>query len=130
MRTHEQVVADVEQRFKELKEEKRKHDEEMAKPKYTKPCKTCKYFVDGYEHRKACSNPLIRGIKDPITFQECRDYPSLNSAKSENLAVCLGVERRDRLGTIIAFGYEQALWEPRLKWWQKIINRVKGEEGL
>jgi hypothetical protein len=110
MRTHEQVVADVERRFNELKEEKRLHEEEMAKPQYTKPCKTCLHYTPN----GSCKNPLMLPIDGSRRNGWSLYY------WPEKLQLCKGPLFKD--------DPEQALWEPKPPtFFQKFINIFKGE---
>lgn len=133
MRTHEQVVADVEKRFNELKEEKRLHDIEMAKPKYTKPCETCRYAVrpNKYSSMLSCTNPLVKGLGEDV---QLKSSSSVSIRGTKKLVICKGATyytHTARMGghkELRELNDEQALWEPRLTRFQKFINLFnKGE---
>lgn len=69
MRTQEQIIADCEKRFDELKAEKQRRDND---PAIQRPCETCRWFSnigdDGfdwsasYKHHWTCTEPLVKGF--------------------------------------------------------------------
>jgi hypothetical protein len=106
MRTPEQINAELEARYAELKDEaaRRKVD-----PKLNFPCHTCRWMTNEDWSAKYCREPLVKGFGfgERLSYFEGDDLPAL----------C---------------GPEKALWQKRPTLAQRIIdclNSIFGERA-
>lgn len=94
VRTHEQIIAQLEARYVEM-------EAEAAKPSRKFPCQTCRYHSLRWKNLKEgqqCHHPLVMGIDaEPLWAWDEKKY------KSREAALC---------------GPEKALWEPHPVWQQ------------
>jgi hypothetical protein len=111
MRTREQIVADCEKRFEELRAEKERRD---GDPRHIHPCATCRWAKGDYKP-ELCTEPLVKGFGEPHAF---RQYAI---SAEEYMRTW-----QDGEGRIWNFpklcGPEKALWQPKPTWWQRIIE--------
>lgn len=108
-RTQEQIIADCEAAYAELLAgiERKRAAEEAARIEAAKPkCAGCRWhkrkptYLKGY-----CHQPLVKGIgAAPEAYDG--DYWG-------------------RTGKAKLCGPEKALWEPKLRWWEKIFDWVE-----
>lgn len=99
MRTQAEILAQCEARYAQLEAQY----EEM-KRKSERSCATCR-FGSGLGDAQKCREPLVVGF-DKRGFKwawDCNDFSQHQSA------LC---------------GPEKALWQPKLKWWQKLIANL------
>jgi len=106
-RTQEQIIADCEAAYAELLAdiERRRAAEEAARIEAAKPrCVGCRWhkpaYLNGY-----CHQPLVKGVGGAPDAYDSPYWGRQGKAK-----LC---------------GPERALWEPKLRWWEKIFDWVE-----
>lgn len=108
-RTHEEIMAQLERRYSELKAETERR---AVDPVLLYPCKTCR-FRSGSDTFPRCSNALVNGYdtesKDAVDYLIKHET---NSLVRKHLC-----------------GPEKALWEPKLTWWQRLWRWLEGVFG-
>lgn len=124
MRTREQIIADCEKRFEELRAEKeRRH----ADPLVQRPCHTCAHALRMGKSLPewTCCEPLVKGFGDAPMVGTWRttafDYGRLVQ-HTEKVAGCETYWRFP-----MPCGPEKALWQPKPPLCQRIIAFLTGD---
>lgn len=95
MRTPEQITAQLEARYAELRAEAERRSKD---PRLLYPCETCRWFTVGYMN-EFCNEPLVKGFGSGHTLK------SWGSVRPNHLC-----------------GPEKALWQPRRNFLQRLID--------
>lgn len=117
-RTQEQIIAQCEERFAQLKsehEERKRRDIAEGRGEGMPTCKGCRYLSQHHESWFAtCSHPLIAGFKEEVFCSTEDGFFRMNCG------LC---------------GIERALWEPRVplmrrlvEWFLQPWREAKGEQ--
>lgn len=108
-RTREEIMAQLEARYAELEAEKARRD---VAPRLNFPCTTCRWFEAGQTMAVVpittddkCTAPLVRGFD--ASWRLGRPWVR---AEHKIPPLC---------------GPEKALWEPKLSFWQRFIEKIE-----
>ena len=96
-RTAAQIATQIEARKAEI-------EAEALTPAYRFPCRTCKWQREfggswTFPSWRYCKEPLVEGLEQPHDL---------------------------RMGIPALCGPERALWQPKLSWWQRLLNWLFG----
>ena len=117
MRTREQIIADCEKRFNEMRKGKETRESD---PRFTHTCDNCRFCSGSSDflwEARYCGEPLVRGFEPPHVLRHELYKPRTGW--------------RDDQGRHWDFphlcGPEKALWQPKLTLWQRFINFLTGD---
>lgn len=110
-RTQEEIIAQCEARMAQLEREAEqvRERERLAAEAAKAACSKCRWAAP-YSH--VCSNPLVKGFdqSEPGNVDWLSRYGRPSFSSYPNVALC---------------GREKALWEPKLRWWERLIGWVE-----
>ncbi len=127
MRTREQIIADCEKRYEELRAEKERQDSD---PIIQRGCRSCRFCSrKGWELPEwFCNEPLVKGLGDRVTVGSWM-VTEFNYGRGKH-----HTERRPgKLPSEIHWrfpmpcGPEKALWQPKPTLCQRIIAFLTGD---